>query len=91
MIESDFPKRGVAFCFLICSVLIGKEPWNDVNVFRINKEAPAAFMTTFSKFADAIRPINIDDIANINCGDSYRLLNGEWKFFFANSIDLNKK
>ncbi len=75
----------LSFCFLICSALIGKEPWNDVNVFRINKEAPAAFMTTFSKFADAIRPINIDDIANINCGDSYRLLNGEWKFFFANS------
>lgn len=61
------------------------EPWNDFTVTRINKEPPSAFAITFPKFKDAIKPIGINDIENINSGDSYLLLNGDWKFLFADS------
>lgn len=62
-----------------------KEPWNDYSVFKINKEEPAAMMKVFGSSAAAQKPISIGEIDRIHEGDRYELLNGDWKFFFANS------
>ncbi len=60
-----------------------KEMWEDVSVFRVNKEPPSAFMLTYPKLEDAARAFSVSDIENIHSSDSYRLLNGDWKFFWA--------
>lgn len=62
-----------------------KEFWNDINIYKVNKEEPHAFFTVFPKFEDAVKPVGIDDVEKIYDGDSYKLLNGDWKFFFANN------
>jgi len=64
-----------------------KDPqaWNKLEVFRINKEAPAAFFLTSAKLEDALKPISIDAVKDIWTGDSYKLLNGDWKFKFLDS------
>ncbi len=67
-----------------CQADIAKDAWSDISVLRINKEAPSAFMLTYPKFKDATRSFSLEDIENIHSSDSYKLLNGDWKFFWAN-------
>ena len=62
---------------------VAEDAWNNVEVFRVNKEPPASFMLTFPSLQEASAPISIDDIENIYGGASYRSLNGKWRFFFA--------
>ncbi|MBE6414051.1 MAG: DUF4981 domain-containing protein [Verrucomicrobiaceae bacterium] len=62
-----------------------KDVWNNYDIFKINKESPSAMMKVFGNSSDAQKPISIADIDKIHEGDRYKLLNGKWKFFFANS------
>lgn len=57
--------------------------WQDIQTFKINKEEPRAFFTVYSDFEKASKKISIDDVKYIYSGDCYKLLNGDWKFFFA--------
>ncbi|MBO6103259.1 MAG: discoidin domain-containing protein [Opitutales bacterium] len=59
--------------------------WDDIETFRINKEPPRAFFTVCENFAAAIKPISADGLFSIYTPASYKILNGEWKFFFAES------
>lgn len=74
----------IGFLFL-GATLSGHEAWNDISVFRINKENPHAFYIVYPNFAEASIPLSIDDIANPYSTESYKSLNGDWKFFFAKS------
>ncbi len=66
--------------------------WANYDIFKINKEAPSAMMKVFGNSEDAKKPVSIAEIDNIHVGDRYKLLNGDWKFFFANSRkDVQKK
>ena len=66
-----------------------KDPlaWNKLEVFRINKEAPTAFFLNYKSFDDAVKPIAVDEIANIYNSSKFKLLNGDWKFAFLNSVN----
>ena len=66
-----------------------KDPlaWNKLEVFRINKEAPVAFFLNYKSFDEAIKPIDVDQIADIYKSSKYKLLNGDWKFAFLNSAN----
>ena len=66
------------------------DAWNRTNVFRINKEPAASFMLTYPSLRAAAAPIGIDDVENIYAGDSYKSLNGDWKFFFAQRPSMVK-
>ncbi len=57
--------------------------WDRLDIFKINKEEPRAFFLTFPDFKSASKNIEIDDLGSLYSGSSYRLLNGDWKFFFA--------
>lgn len=62
--------------------------WNKLEVFRINKEAPSAFFLNYKSFDEAIKPISVDAIADIYKNNSkVKLLNGDWKFAFLNSVN----
>ena len=65
-----------------------KDPmaWNKIEVFKINKEEPSAFFIAYPNFESAAKPISIDEIEHIYDTDSYKLLNGEWKFLFLKSV-----
>lgn len=67
------------------------DAFDRIDIFRINKEAPSTFALTFTNLKDASAPIEIDDIANIYSSDSYKSLNGDWKFFFAQKPEEVKK
>ena len=61
-----------------------KNAWNDISVFRINKEPARAF---FVPYADSSKvPVSQGDenVENLyeNTGRA-KVLNGKWKFFFA--------
>ena len=62
--------------------------WNKLEVFRINKESPSAFFLNYKSFDEAIKPISVDAIADIYKNNSkVKLLNGDWKFAFLNSVN----
>lgn len=65
--------------------------WEDIQTFEINREQPRAFFLSFSDFEKASKPISIDDIVNLYPQDTYKSLNGDWKFFFAKDPSLVKK
>lgn len=65
--------------------------WEDIQTFKINKEEPRAFFTVYSDFEKASKPISIEDISNLYPQDTYKSLNGDWKFFFAKEPGQIKK
>ncbi len=86
----------IALGVIACQSIAQTQPkdpmaWNKLEVFRINKEAPTAFFISYPDFNSATKPISIDDIANIYSGESYKSLNGDWKFLFLNSVNEVKE
>ncbi len=73
------------------SANIEDNAWANYDIFKINKEDPSAMMKVFGNSTDAKKPVSIDEIDNIHVGDRYKLLNGDWQFFFANSRKDVKK
>lgn len=57
--------------------------WQQIEVTRINKEEPRAFFFSYSDFEKATRPLRTEDFFHVYEQGNYRLLNGDWRFFFA--------
>lgn len=57
--------------------------WTDLAITKINKEAPHAFFTIADNFKKALEYTDAAAVDKIYEGNAYRLLNGKWKFFFA--------
>ena len=63
--------------------------WDDVSIFRINKEPAHAFFVLGCGLEDSLKPISIDGVGKIYAKPPYRLMNGGWRFFyFASPSDL---
>lgn len=73
------------------AVDLTENAWLDYQVVKINKESPSAAMKVFGKASDAEKPVSIADVDKIHEGDRYKLLNGQWKFFFADTPKEVKK
>ena len=56
--------------------------WDDVSIFRINKEPARAFFVLGESLEDALKPISIDGVGAIYSARPYRLMNGGWRFFY---------
>ena len=59
--------------------------WEDPEVFQINREYPTATFYSFLNAQDALKGTNWKDAPN------YLSLNGEWNFFYADSVQARPK
>lgn len=59
--------------------------WENPEVFQINREYPTATFYSFLNAEDALRGTGWKDAPN------YLSLNGEWNFFYANSVQAGPK
>ncbi|MBP3358960.1 MAG: hypothetical protein J6K91_08625, partial [Opitutales bacterium] len=66
----------------ISAIAYGKEAWNDITKFRINKEEPCASYIVYPNFDMAKSPTTVDDLKELYATPSYKSLNGDWKFLF---------
>lgn len=59
--------------------------WDDISVFRINKEPAKAFFILYDSLENALKPIAINDIGKIYQNPPYTLLNSDWHFLYLPS------
>lgn len=59
--------------------------WDDMSIFRINKEPARASFVLCDSLDSAKKPISISDVGKIYHSKPYRLLNGSWRFAFFDS------
>lgn len=58
--------------------------WNDVSIFRINKEPARAFFVPYADSSKVPVSQSCGDVENLyENTDRAKVLNGKWKFFFA--------
>ena len=66
----------------ISALAFGKEAWNDITKFKINKEEPCASYIVYPNFDLAKSPTTVDGLKELYATPSYKSLNGDWKFLF---------
>ena len=71
------------FIAAFSSAAAAEEPFNDISVFRVNKEPARAFFVPFASAKNARKPLSAEN--PYKNSESAKIISGEWKFFFANS------
>lgn len=94
MFFKDLKFLAIAFAFFVLQPLLAQTldeevnatyQWDDMSVFRINKEPARASFILCDSLETAKKPILISGVGKIYHSKPYRLLNSGWRFAFFDS------